>query len=117
MGVVTDFDGESFSPEFIALMEFIEYNQSKDTEIKNDNLKRIINRVSQIKSSEKVGVRYMQRWEEEAIIKHDAHEEGREEERLVSVKNVMRSFKVTAEQAMESLGILESEYEKYLSKL
>lgn len=108
---------EDFSPEFIALMEFIEYNQSKDTDIKNDNLKRIINRVSQIKSSEKVGVRYMQRWEEEAIIKHDAHEEGREEERLVSVKNVMRSFKVTAEQAMESLGIPESEYEKYLSKL
>ncbi|WP_170830909.1 hypothetical protein [Pseudobutyrivibrio sp. ACV-2] len=88
-------------------------------------IEKIINRVSQIKSSEKVGVRYMQRWEEEAIIKHDAHEEGRaegreegrEEERLVSVKNVMRSFKVTAEQAMESLGIPEGEYEKYLSKL
>jgi hypothetical protein len=67
---------EDFSPEFIALMEFIEYNQSKDTEIKNDNLKRIINRVSQIKSSEKVGVRYMQRWEEEALIRHEGKEEG-----------------------------------------
>ena len=31
-------------------MEIIEYNQSKDTEIKNDNLERIIHRVSQIKS-------------------------------------------------------------------
>ncbi len=71
-------------------MEIIEYNQSRDTEIKNDNLERIINRVSQIKASEKVGVRYMQRWEEEAIIKHEAREEGRtegrEQERLASVK-------------------------------
>ncbi len=67
----------------------------------------------------------MQRWEEEAIIKHEAREEGRaegrtegrEQERLASVKSIMRSFKVTAEQAMESLGIPEGEYEKYLSKL
>ncbi len=60
-------------------MEIIEYNQIRDTEIKNDNLERIISRVSQIKASEKVGVRYMQRWEEEAIIKHEAREELRDE--------------------------------------
>lgn len=43
--------------------------------------------------------------------------QGVEKERLESIKNIMRSFKVTAEKAMESLGIPEGEYEKYLSKL
>ena len=44
-------------------------------------------------------------------------EQGIEQERLSSVRNVMRSFKVSAEKAMESLGIPKSEYNKYLTML
>ncbi|MBO6129830.1 MAG: hypothetical protein J6P79_13200 [Pseudobutyrivibrio sp.] len=44
-------------------------------------------------------------------------EQGIEQERLSSVRNVMRSFKVFAEKAMESLGIPKSEYMKYLTML
>jgi len=54
--------------------------------------------------------------------KYEEHErigraQGLEQERLSSVRNVMRSFKVSAEKAMESLGIPKSEYKKYLTML
>ena len=55
----------------------------------------------------------MQRWEEEAIIKHDA----KEEERISSIRNMMKNLKLTAEEAMKVLEISESDYEKYKAML
>ena len=43
--------------------------------------------------------------------------EGRDEGLLESVRNVMKNLKMSSEQAMQSLGIPESDYPKYLSRL
>ena len=55
----------------------------------------------------------MQRWEEEAIIKHDAKEEAR----LSSIRNVMKNLKISAEEAMKVLEIPEADYMKYKAML
>ena len=105
---------EDVSPEFIALMRFIEYNEGVETQEESaPNLAKIQNRVAQIKASEEVGVKFMQRWEEEAIIKHDA----KEEERLSSIRNIMNNLKLTAEEAMKALNIPEADYGKYKAML
>ena len=104
---------EDVSPEFVALMKFIEYNKSEDKINSSPNLDMIMNRVSQVKASEEVGVKYMQRWEEEAIIRH----EEREKATILNIKNLMKNMKLTAEQAMEALGIDKSEFSKYMTML
>ena len=104
-----------------------------------------MNRVSQVKANEEVGVKYMQRWEEEAIIRHEGREEGRaeglaegreegraegreegleeglekgrEKTTILNIKNLMKNMKLTAEQAMEALGIDKSEFSKYMTML
>lgn len=121
---------QDVSPEFIALMKFIEYNETEGTngtivDSSNKNLAIIKNRVAAIKASEEVGVKYMNKWEEEAIIRQEAKTEGIQEgikegietERLSSIRKVMQSFKVTAEQAMESLDIPANDFEKYKAML
>ena len=94
-------------------MKFIEYNKSEDKINSSPNLDRIMNRVSQVKANEEVGVKYMQRWEEEAIIRH----EEREKATILNIKNLMKNMKLTAEQAMEALGIDKSEFSKYMTML
>ena len=44
-------------------------------------------------------------------------EQGIEQERISAVRNLMKSLKLSAEQAMDSLGIPKSEYKKYLTML
>ena len=105
---------EDVSPEFVALMKFIEYNEGEEIiNQSSPNLDRIMNRVSQVKANEEVGVKYMQRWEEEAIIRH----EEREKATILNIKNLMKNMKLTAEQAMEALGIDKSEFSKYMTML
>ena len=47
----------------------------------------------------------------------EGREEGKAEALLESVRNVMKNLTISAEQAMKTLGIPESEYSKYLSML
>lgn len=42
---------------------------------------------------------------------------GTEQNRLESIRNIMESLKLTAEQAMDALGIPAADQPKYLSKL
>ena len=44
-------------------------------------------------------------------------EKGVDETRITTVRNLMKSLKFTAEQAMEAIGIPKSEYNKYLTML
>lgn len=121
---------DDVSPEFIALMRFIEYNEGIETQGDSaPNLAKIQGRVAEIKASEEVGVKFMQRWEEEALIRHESKQEGikegislgekqgGEKERLSSIRNIMDSMKLTAEEAMKALKIPESDFEKYMTKL
>ena len=54
---------DEVSPEFLALIDFIEYNETKNAS-ENANLEKIVSKVEAIKSSEVIGVKYMQNWEE-----------------------------------------------------
>jgi len=123
------------SPEFIALMKFIEYNEDEENNniMASANLEKIKARVARVKASEKVGVRYMQKWEEEDLIRHEALEQGREEGRVEGIeigikqgenlvivqfiKNLMNNMGITAEEAMSNLGIASANYDKYLKML
>ena len=102
-------------------MNFIEYNQSRWDESSNPNLSKIISRVSQVKASEEVGVKYMQKWEEEAIIRAEGIEEGIEKGKentiLNNINQLMNNLKLTSDQAMEALGIPKSDFKKYADKL
>ena len=55
------------------------------------------------------------------LFKQDGIKEGRregiEQNRIESIKNIMESFKVTAQQAMEALKIPVADQAKYLAKL
>lgn len=46
-----------------------------------------------------------------------AFEQGREAQKLLSIRNVMENAKLTSKQAMDALKIPESEQAKYLSML
>lgn len=59
----------------------------------------------------------MQRWEEDALIRHEGIEEGQEKERLSSIKNIMESLKLTADEAMDALKIPAGERKKYMTML
>ena len=63
-----------------ALVELLQYFEKTSDEAAaqstNSQIQEIHKRVSQIKSSEKIGVRYMQEWEERAYELQEAREEG-----------------------------------------
>ena len=44
-------------------------------------------------------------------------EEGIEQSKISDIKNLMKNLKLTAEQAMEALGIDKGEFSKYMSML
>lgn len=78
---------EEVSPE---LIEFLKYMESTDAVLAensaNEKLKKIHKHVSQIKASEKMGVKYMQKWEEKVL----DIEKGREEGRILTEISVAR---------------------------
>lgn len=94
-------------------MEFIEYNQSEGSEMLNGNLKKIVERVSQIKASEKVGVKYMQQWEVEAIIRQEA----KEQERLANIRKLMEKKGLSAQETLELFDVPEEERAQYIKLL
>ena len=99
-------------------MRFIEYNEGIETQEESaPNLAKIKSHVAEIKASEEVGVKFMQRWEEEALIRHEGIQEGEEKERLSSIRNIMNNLKLTAEEAMKALNIPEADYGKYKAML
>jgi len=47
----------------------------------------------------------------------EGREEGRQENAVSNIRNLMKNMKLTAEQAMEALGIDKSEFSKYMTML
>ena len=68
---------EEVSPE---LTEFLKYMESTDAALAensaNEKLKKIHKHVSQIKASEEMGVKYMQKWEEKVLDREEGRAEG-----------------------------------------
>ena len=73
---------DEVSEELVALLEYMETMDADKIGDDSENLKKLHEYVEQIKASEEIGVKYMQKWEE----LEDAREEGREEGRIVGRK-------------------------------
>ncbi|MCR5179505.1 MAG: PD-(D/E)XK nuclease family transposase [Lachnospiraceae bacterium] len=77
--------------------------------------------VRRVKVNEEVSVVYLRAIEREQELKQEGREEGlkegREEGRIDALKKIMKSFNVSAEQAMDSLEIPVANREQYLALL
>lgn len=83
-GTVTD----KVSPELIEFLHYIERTDQKTcNQCKSPRIKAIHERVKLIKSSEEIGVRWMQLWEEKLLERKEAEESGekRGEKRLADL--------------------------------
>lgn len=70
---------EDFSQEFLDFMEYVTETTDKMADRTQSNkIKLIHEKVKKIKISEKMGVKYMQRWEEVAYARQDGKAEGEE---------------------------------------
>ena len=74
---------EAFSEEFLDFMEYLKQtNDETAKRSKSKRIKKIHEQVKRVKASEKIGVKYMQLWEEMALARQEAKEEGISEGRL-----------------------------------
>ena len=75
-------DRTGVSDELVELLHYMEHTTEKvSRQCKSDKIHQIQERIHQIKSSEEIGVKYMQEWEEKIIEKQKARQEGLEEGR------------------------------------
>ena len=87
--------------------------RSTEENVIDDTTKRLDEIVKSTKKKKDIGVRYMKSWERE----QELLAEGREEEKLICIKNLMNNMKWTADQAMQAINIPESDQIKYSAKL
>lgn len=84
---------EEFSQEFLDFMEYIGKTTDETAEnTDSGKIKRIHERVKQIRKSEKAGVRLMQKWEELAYEREDGKLEGRAEGRAASILDLLEDL-------------------------
>lgn len=77
---------KDFSQEFLDFMRYLTETTNQNAEnSKSMRIKTIHENVRRIKSSEKMGVKYMQTWEEKVLIRQDGKAEGRIEGRIEDV--------------------------------
>ena len=108
---------EEFSQEFLDFMEYI--TASTDAVAKRSasrRIKLIHEHVRKIKASEKMGVKYMQLWEEKVLIREEGRSEGIEKGRaeilVKSVETVMKNFGIDLQKACEGVGTTVEEYHR-----
>ena len=71
---------EGVNPELIELLHYMEHSTDEVSQnCKSDRIHQMHQRVSRIKSSEEIGVKFMQAWEEKILDKRKAREEGLKE--------------------------------------
>ena len=69
---------QEISTELVELLSFMEHtNQTPADGYESSKIRELQRQVSQIKSSEEIGVKLMQAWEERELDKQEAREEGR----------------------------------------
>ena len=108
---------EEISPELIELLKYMESTDAVLAENSaNEKLKKIHKHVSQIKASEEMGVKYMQKWEEKVIDREEGKAEGRVEAEIYIIRNQIRQFQRTPEETAELLA-LQPEYIRKVAKL
>lgn len=88
---------ESIDPELVELLQYMEHTSEEvSLQCKSKRIRDIQTRVAAIKSSEEIGVKYMQAWEEKVLEQQRAREEGRlegqEEGRLEEQRKAIHIF-------------------------
>ena len=78
------------SEELVALLEYMETMDADKIGNDSENLKKLHEYVEQIKASEEIGVKYMQKWEELEYEREDAREEGQITGRKIEEISVLR---------------------------
>lgn len=74
---------QDFSQEFLDFMRYLTETTNKNAEVSGSSRIKIIHEnVCRIKNSEKMGVRYMQTWEEKVLIRQDGKAEGKIEGKM-----------------------------------
>ena len=107
---------EEVSPELIELLKYMESTDAVLAENSaNEKLKKIHKHVSQIKASEEMGVKYMQKWEEKVLDREEGRAEGRASE-IYIIRNQIEQVQRTPEETAELL-VLEPEYIKKVAEL
>ncbi len=82
---------EDVSTELIDFLRYIE-NTTEETvsKINSERIRRIHKRVCKVRTSEQIGVKYMQAWEEKIYDREEAREEGREEASLLKTISLIK---------------------------
>lgn len=104
---------EDISEEFRIFLQYLEDTRSEVLQnVSSVNLKKLHERVCEVKASEKVGVKYMQAWEEVYYAKQD----GREELLIEQIKKKLAKGK-TVEQISEELEEDWESIQEYIKKI
>ena len=120
---------EDFSKEFLDFMKYISTPVDEIAEkSESEKIRRIHNRVCNVKRSEKIGVKLMQQWEEMYYMRKSAMEEGHEEGLLKGLEEgrtegkleayleMIREGITSVEMAAEKLNISVAEILKKIEK-
>lgn len=90
------------------LVQFLKYMEQSALNVNipdnNENLIKIHNHVRQVKASEEIGVKFMQRWEEEAMWKREGREDGLAEGQFVMQLAIVRFQYFTKHKAPEAIS-------------
>ncbi len=125
---------EGFSGEFLDFMRYITETTDEMAEnTASERIKLIHRNVRNVKESERMGVKYMQAWEEKALEREDGRAEGREEGRVEgrvegreegaaetlirNVEEASKNFKIDLKKACEGLGTTVEEYQRAKEQL
>ena len=91
------------------LVQFLEYMEQPTLNVDipdtNENLIKIHNHVRQVKASEEIGVKFMQRWEEEAMWKREGSEKGQILGQISIIRFQYLTRQMTPVQISDILGL------------
>ena len=103
----------------MAIKEYLDYIRTNDDSrgYTTKLLQKTVGKVQEVRSDDKMEVSYMM-WQ---LKFQDAREEGRVEGRaegiILSIQNLMKRMNISAEQAMEAIGVSKEEQPQYLEML
>ena len=109
--------------ELIELLHYIENTTDQtEKEFRSQKIQRIQQRINQIKSSEEMGVRYMQAWEEKVYDRQEAREEGKKEEQAIGIKTLIDTLRecnipdeIIVQKLIEKYGLTKENAESMVS--
>ena len=103
-------NSEEVSQDLVELLDFMENTtEQAGARSKNEKIRRKQEQVHRIKSSEEMGVRYMQEWEEKAM--------EREKEREIVLEQMNSLIKILLEQGRSEELLRATKEEEYREEL